>query len=727
MAAPQRTFSEHWYRVKDLHLRLHPAAEVTRQVFRGVSWYVYSNPCKSEFYRIDEASYNFLGLLSVSRSVDEAWLDCMDKYGDGCPTQDEVLKLLSQMYNTGLLRGNLPPDSQVMFDNMQKESKKKIFAQAQNLLFLKIPLCNPDNFFSAVHGAGRFVFSRAFFVVWILLMFVAGWCVLGQTDRLFSESNKVISPDNLFLLYIALFFLKLFHEFGHGMACKHLGITEGTDGYVNSMGIMLFLFTPLPFIDTTSSWKFRNKWKRMFVGAAGIYVELFLGALAAILWSQTSSGATINSLCYNVMFVACVSTIIFNGNPLLRYDAYYVLADFLEIPNLYVRAGNWLKYAGKHYFLGVEHVDNPAHNVFEQRVFCVYSILSLIYRVMVMVGIVMFVASVLFIAGVIFGMTSLYSMFLKPAYSFYTYLKNSPELQSVRGQAVSRTLSVLAAGIIVVGLIPFPDNSYLDGVTENEDVVSVRLATSGTLLGYKAQDTVSIEEGTVLARLDNPELRTQLKVLYANMEEALSRRNSSQVENAAAAQIANERIESLSAKIESVEQELAETTIKAAKNGRWLPQSHDIYPGLFLSKGMELGKIVYGDKTVVRCVAAQEESARLLNESSGEVEIKIKGNADVTCKGRIIRIAKTGSKSIPSVALSNYAGGNIITTVSEENTPQSTEHLFEVQVEPEEGGRISTSGIYGQVVLVMVKHPPKSLFRQAIRMVQQVFLRKYNI
>jgi putative peptide zinc metalloprotease protein len=97
------------------------------------------------------------------------------------------------------------------------------------------------------------------------------------------------------------------------------------------MGVMFLVFFPLPYVDASSAWAFRKKWQRAIVGMAGVMAELAAASIAAIVWTQTSTG-TVHIIAYNVIFVASVSTLLFNGNPLLRFDAYYVLADLLEIP-----------------------------------------------------------------------------------------------------------------------------------------------------------------------------------------------------------------------------------------------------------------------------------------------------------------------------------------------------------------------------------------------------------
>src|SRR6185503_545443 len=128
--------------------------------------------------------------------------------------------------------------------------------------------------------------------------------------------------------------------------------------------IMLLVLSPVPYVDASSAWAFQDKRKRMMVGAAGIAVELFLGSLALFVWLAVEPGA-VRAVAYNVMLISGVSTLLFNGNPLLRFDGYYVLADAIEIPNLGTRANRYLGYLFQRYVLGVPDAESPAQSAGE--------------------------------------------------------------------------------------------------------------------------------------------------------------------------------------------------------------------------------------------------------------------------------------------------------------------------------------------------------------------------
>src|SRR5262249_35067705 len=165
-------------------------------------------------------------------------------------------------------------------------------------------------------------------------------------------SDRVLAVDNLLVLYLAFPVIKMLHELGHATATKAGG------GEVHDLGIMVLVLLPVPDGGAAASAVFKAKYRRAMVGAAGIAVELFIAALAFYLWLLVEPGL-LRATLFNVMLIASVSTVLFNGNPLLRYDAYYILADLIEMPNLAGRSTRYWGYLIERYILGVREAETP--------------------------------------------------------------------------------------------------------------------------------------------------------------------------------------------------------------------------------------------------------------------------------------------------------------------------------------------------------------------------------
>ena len=170
MAVDRPTFHEAWYRVADLRPRLLAGVQVHRQHFRGQTWHVLDNPANNQFSRINEEGYRFIGLLNGRRTVAEVWQICNEQLGDRAPTQGEVIQLLGQLHTSNLLHVELPPDSEALFNRYRKRITREVQSYLMNLLFLRIPLLDPDRFLDRWVGIFGRVFSWLGLVLWLVLV-----------------------------------------------------------------------------------------------------------------------------------------------------------------------------------------------------------------------------------------------------------------------------------------------------------------------------------------------------------------------------------------------------------------------------------------------------------------------------------------------------------------------------------------------------------------------------
>ena len=478
MPVERPTFSESWYRVAGLRPRLRSALQTHRQHYRGQMWHVLQDPSNNQFFRLNEAAYRFVAMLDGRRTVAEVWRTSNDQLGDAAPTQGEAIQLLGQLYTSNLLMGEVPPDAEGLFRRYKKRVTREVQGYLTNLLFIRIPLIDPDRFlerFVPLFGA---VFSWWGLVLWVGLLATGIYFIADKTGALVDQASNILSPERLPLLYASFVIVKIFHEFGHAFACKKFGKASGSSGEVHVMGVMFLVFTPLPYVDASSAWALRNKWHRVVVGASGMLVEIGIAAVAAVIWSQTGEG-TLHAICYNVMFIASVSSVLFNGNPLLRYDGYYILSDLVEIPNLAQRGKEYLYYLVKKYVYGVRHPRDPSHTRGEKCWFLFYTFASTTYRVFISLAILMFVADFLPFIGALLAAGALTAWVLVPLGKWIHYLVSGGELVRTRGRAVAATLLFVAAVVGGVGLVPAPDRFYVEGVVEPDEMQVVHAGADG--------------------------------------------------------------------------------------------------------------------------------------------------------------------------------------------------------------------------------------------------------
>ncbi len=728
MAVDRPTFHEAWYRIADLSPRLLSGVQVYRQQFRGQLWYVLENPSNNQFSRISEAAYRFIGMLDGKRTVSDVWRICNEQLGDAAPTQGEVIQLLAQLYGTNLLYIDLPPDSESLFNRYQKRVKREVLGQLMNLLFIRIPLIDPENFLVRWVGVFGRLFSWIGLIFWSILVLTGLYIVIGNISELVRQSRDVLAPDNLMLLYLSFVIIKIFHEFSHAFACKKFGQLNRSGGQVHSMGVMFLVFFPLPYVDASSAWAFRNKWHRAVVGLAGMMAEVAIAAIAAIVWSNTSTG-TVHIIAYNVIFVASVSTLLFNGNPLLRFDAYYVLSDLLETPNLAQRAKSYLYYLVKRYVWGLKKIQNPAYSYGECAWFVFFGIASTAYRIFISIRILLFLnkrlPEELFILVPFFAISAVIAWVFVPIVKFFQYLATGAELARNRFRAIVSTFGTFCLVIVCIGLIRMPDHWRVEGIVEPVDLAVVYAKSDGFVVSYLPSGTEVSEDGPPLITANNPELTAERYILMAERQGLDVKRRLAEMQEIAAAQIFEEQIEALDEKIARVEFELDSLNLEPPFSGTWVAPDIEHTKGTYLNRGQNVGFVADLDNVVIRATAGQNVAAILVEQALKQVEIRVKGRPEIMFSGEIIQIFPAGQELLPSDALGYTAGGSMPVISQDQRGTRTAEKFFEIRIKPNIND--STRLLTGQRVIARIQMSPKPLIIQWWQSARQLFQRRFRI
>ncbi len=688
-------------------------------------WYVLENPSNNEFSRISVDAYRFVGLLDGRRTVADVWNKCNELYADSAPTQGEVIGLLGQLYNSNLLYAELPADAQSLFNRYHSRIRRQVRGFFSNLLFVRIPIFDPDWFLDKWVSIFGWLFGWFGFLVWLLLISAGLYFVAGNIGELVALGSNILAPSNFLLLYCSVLLIKIFHEFGHAFACKRFGRKAGSGGQVHVMGVMFLVFVPLPFVDASSAWAFRKKWHRVVVGLVGIMVELACAAVAAIIWANTSAG-TLHSLAYNIIFIASLSTIVFNANPLLRFDGYYVLSDLLEIPNLGQRSRNYLYYLVKKYIWAMKSEQNPANSTGEKFWFMLYGPASTAYRIFICVRVLFFLnnrlPAELVILVPIFAASAVLAWVIVPLGKFVGYLATSNQLYKTRSRAAATTLAGLAVIVAGVGIIPAPDYCMVEGFAEPRDMRVVYAESSGFVEDFlpSGQYVNSLEP--VLVKSKNPEMDSQKKSLLARLDALQARRRLAQTDEEAAAQIIDEQISALKQQLDRVDDELSKLNVVALMRGVWISPEIEKTKGAYLEKGRTIGIVANLDDMLVRATVGQDV-ARILQQAFEQLEIRVRGRPDVMLKGRIEQIYPAGQVVLPSQAL-GYAVGGLVATQDKEGV-KALENFFEIRIRPESD---STARLLcGQRVLARIQIPSRPLAQQWWRFFRQLFQRRFYI
>src|SRR5947209_4189155 len=413
MSQLRPTFSESWYRVMNLKARLRGSTQVSRQHYRGERWYVVRDPAGNQYHRLSSAAYRVVGLLDGSRTLAEAWDLVGGQLADDAPTQPEVIQILSQLHAANLLEANITPDAGVLLRRHKQLQKRQLQGRLMNILFPRIPLWDPDRFLKKWMPVMNWILSKIGAVIWLAVVIGAIAALDPYWNELKAAAAHAIDAKTNAINYVWLFLtfcgIKLIHELGHAFSCRRFG------GEVHELGIMFLVFIPAPYVDASSAWALPSRWQRIFVGAGGMIFELFVAAILAFVWIQTHNGGypLVAQLSYNAMLIASVSTVIFNANPLLRYDGYYILSDFLEIPNLSQKSKDYALGLIKRHIFGVKST-LPLPPVGQRVWLFFYAIASGIYRILVGVTIILVVTGQVPVLGVLMAIGGVVTWLVVP-------------------------------------------------------------------------------------------------------------------------------------------------------------------------------------------------------------------------------------------------------------------------------------------------------------------------
>lgn len=716
------TFHESWYKVSELLLRVHVSLKISRQTYRNKTWYIIRDPGNNNFFRVNTAAYQFIAFLDGRRTVDKAWSLCYEEYGDDAPTQGEAISLLGQLYSSNLLQGDVPADTDNLLKRHNKRKSRERTAFMKGILFARIPLFDPDNLLDRWSFLFGPVFSKVGYLLGIIIIILGGTFVFNNIDALASESQGVVSLSNLPLIYLVFAFTKLLHEFGHGFACKYYGKKNETGGNVNTMGIAFLLLTPVPFVDATSSWAFKNKWQRIAVAGAGMYVELILAALAAILWINTPDGHIIHALSFNVMLVSSITTILFNGNPLLRYDAYYMLADFFEIPNLAGRSKLQVKYLFRKYLFGVKKAVSSAYDFSEGVLMLLYASLAEIYKIFLCASIILIVSEFSTVLGLLGIILYLFSLIMAPFFKLIKYLFLAPELNKTRVRASVIMTIIVSSLVYFIGILEFKDKVIAEGVIEPRELINVFVQADGFTENLLNNQTYVKAGETVLFKGGNPELDVELEKAHSEIErlEILIRAYTGVDQ---AKKTINQNIRNaLLKKISLLETEKKALEVRAPISGIFIPTHESKLTGRFVSKGQELGMIISDKNLIIRSIIDQE-TIRILDEAKESALFRLKSESGRDYSALIESKNQVGMKNLPSAAL-GYLGGGEIDVESSESGTESKEFFFDIVLRPAE---MSENFKPGQLVSVRFEMDRKTVFEMVRNYVNRLLLRRFRI
>ncbi len=515
-------------RRKSLRIRLRRDLTIEAQKYEGRTFYVLKDPVSLRYYRLKENEHYLLQYLNGKSTLEDAQKSYEEHYRPERLKLEDLEGFAQQLIKAGLAQNESPKAGKQLFENRKKRRRTELLQTFTNILYIKIPVIDPDRLLKGMTSSLGWIFSMWFFVLSVGLMAAAGLLVATHFDTFRSklpDYHSFFQFKTVVYLWVALAVVKVIHEFGHGLSCKRFG------GEVHEMGLLFLCFSPAMYCNVSDAWKLPSKWHRIIISFAGIYVELVIAAIATFVWWNTPSQPFINNLSLSLMIVCSVSTVVFNANPLMRYDGYYVLADWLEIPNLREKSNRFLSNLALDHCLGVEVQPEPYMELWRKVLFVVYAIVSYIYKWVVTFGILWFMYNFLRpykleVISTLLALASLASMAGWPLWRLAKNIYRRGRLPDMKRWRVLASSAVLGAALLFLFLVPVPISRIRgNGLVQAfpEDLAKVFIRYPGILEKLHVRDGQVVQKGDVLAELTNRELDGKIRGLKTDVTVAQTR------------------------------------------------------------------------------------------------------------------------------------------------------------------------------------------------------------
>lgn len=486
----------------------------------------------------------------------------------------------------------------------------------RNPLFARFSLFNPAALFERLTPLANVLFSPLGLVLWLAIVGTGASLAFANWDVLYARAQQeALAGHNLIWLAVLFPVVKVLHETGHGLATTRWG------GQVRDLGLSLMVFVPIPFVDCSDSAFFVRRRQRVLVAAAGMMVEFVIASFALATW-LVSTNDIVRIVAFNIMVLTSITTVLFNANPLLRYDAYYILSELLGIDNLGSKAQAMIAGWARRLFLGDLAVSMPARPPFETLVLLAYGIGSLCYRFVLVFAIVAGIFPRFFALGFVLAGWAALSMIVMPvgkrAMAIYHYVEKA---EPPARRRVLRRGVVLLAGLLVVLLVPVPYAVVADGSIRLPPESAVRAAGSGVVDSLPRGLSGSVAAGETLVVLSNPVVVAQLKTDQATLVSDTRKYQALLASDLAQANLAKSDMDVAAGEVADDQRDVAALLVKSPGAGR-LEIAEGITPGVYVDEGGEIGAVLDDNGPRTATVLVAQEDADLINSRLASIAVR---------------------------------------------------------------------------------------------------------
>ena len=695
-----------WDQVAALRPSLGEDVQRYQHEYRGQDWLILADQKTEKYFRLSTDSELFLDCLNGQQTVEQIY-QAMESSPVAALSREDIILLLGNLQAAGLIQlGNDEPSATTKSSGFSLSALSKPFA-------IRFPLVDPENFLQRFVPYFNWLPGWLVFWSWLGLVafaLVASW--MNWPGLLEHGAARFDDPVNLIHFWLLYPLVKALHELAHAFATKLWG------GVVHEMGIMLLVFFPVPYVDSSAANRFSSRRQRILVSAAGIMMETFLAALAMLVWVNSEAGL-VRDLAFDIMIIGGISTLLFNANPLLRFDGYYIFSELIQIPNLYTRAQQYIGYLFKRYLLNIGDTRSPVTADGESKWLFFYGLAAGFYRVFIALVIAMWVAGQFLIIGLLLALWALIYQLLIPSIKTLAKLFQLA-LAKQRLLRLSIIVGFIAGSLLVALTVPVHNSTYTQGIVMLPDDAPVRSNASGIVSQVHVDDGSEVSAGQVVVSLENIELDTRLAIAQARLAEAQSKLDSVLLKDRTQSEIMKNRVNSLQAEVDDISSQLDGLNIRSERDGRIvLPRAVDL-PGRFIARGEVIGYSISQAPLSAQVVVDQPVIERVRQDSSS-IQLRLNSSPDMIYRAEVNREIPLLSDRLPSRFLGSSAGGEVAIDTRDDSGLQAINRVYQVEIVLPEPMQ---TALVGQRVHVRFIHSDQSLGRELVNYLRQLWVQE---
>ena len=687
---------------------------VARQRLRGEAWYVYRDEASGRQLRLNGLAHRFTAGLDGRLTVGQLWDRLLEQVADEAPSQHEIVALVQQLADGSLVSIDHGAELSRLARRETERRRRRLLSSVNPLAF-KVRLFDPGPLLERTWRIAAPLYSGWALLAYLAILLGAAGLALEHAEALGAYASAHV-PTPGFALALLLVYppLKAVHEMAHAWAVRVWG------GRVPEIGVTLLFGMPVPYVDASAAALFASRAQRVAVGLAGILAELLMAALALWVWLSIEDGG-LRTAAFAVMTIGAVSTLFVNGNPLMRFDAYFALSDAIGVPNLAERSRQaWVALA-RRAVAGEHAAPLPPGPRRDLPGLLAYGLASWAYRLAVMLWLVTLIVPYSRTVAAALAAWAAWHAFGRAAWQVLRWLWRVRWQSAAPGRAIAGT-AIAATGVaLLLGAVPMPDATTLPGVVMPADAARVRAAEPGRVVEVRVTPGQPVRAGEPLLRMDSDALQAERERLLA----ALDGQRTEQIRNLVSADrsasgVAQDEIDRTRARLSDVEARLERLLLRAPADGVVAFLDADGPLERQVRQGEALLYVLQPDSMRIHALA-RDDQARRLSAGAAGAQARL-GDAP----GRSVTLQLAGQVPqavwvLPGAALAEHAGGPIATDPADRDGLRTLEPWFQLEFVP-----AATLPRVGASAEVRILHAPRPALEQMADAVRRLFLRRFE-